>query len=255
MSDKGINDTGLARLVALIKANFARLSHTHAASDVTSGVFDSARIPVASSSGVGGIKVGTGLSIANDGTLSASGGGGSGGSASVMTGATDSSDGVEGLVPAPVTGEQDSVLFGDGDWSALTLDQTIVYGHRILSLKKGSTALSTETLGGSISLWTNDSPGSSFAAQTVTLRVAASGFDFLLFEYYYSNTGQQLQSQLVSANYTGTIGLRIVQAGSNRTGGRNCTVSGTTVTFEAASYNGGTNNNYCIPYRIIGIKL
>ena len=262
MSDKGINDTGLARLVALIKANFARLSHTHAASDVTSGVFDSARIPVASSSGVGGIKVGTGLSIANDGTLSASGGGGSGGSASVMTGATDSSDGVEGLVPAPVTGEQDSVLFGDGGWDNLTLYKEsgvpATTGRRTIHvyLKKGTTTISSfsHPLSYKTSLWTNPNPDANFAAQTITLSKSASQFDFLLFEYMYSATSGYVMSQLMSADTT-SIAMRVAQAGANRTGGRNCTVSGTSVVFEAASFNGSTNNAYCVPYRIIGIWL
>lgn len=45
MADKGINQRGLARILADLKASFARLSHTHAAGDVTSGTFDAARIP------------------------------------------------------------------------------------------------------------------------------------------------------------------------------------------------------------------
>ena len=104
-------------------------------------------------------------------------------------------------------------------------------------------------------LWENASPTSTFAAQTQTMSDSAANYDFLLFEFYYSTTGLNLQTQLVGADYTGTVALRIQQAGANRTGGRNCTVSGTSVEFEAASFNGSTSNTSCIPYRIIGIRL
>lgn len=121
---KWIDNTGLARLIANIKANFAlksqvptkvsdltndsgfissytetdptvpswakasskptytasevgaaASSHNHAASDINSGTLASARLPIATANALGGIKVGSGLSI-SDGVLSVSASGG-----------------------------------------------------------------------------------------------------------------------------------------------------------------------------------
>lgn len=43
-----------------------------------------------------------------------------------MTGATDSTDGISGLVPAPVAGQQNLFLKGDGTWGDPTLNLTSV---------------------------------------------------------------------------------------------------------------------------------
>ena len=51
-------------------AGKANTSHTHSASDITSGTLANARIPTATSSAIGGVKVGSNLSISN-GVLSA----------------------------------------------------------------------------------------------------------------------------------------------------------------------------------------
>ena len=59
-------------------STFTPASHNHAASDTTSGVFDPARIPLATASTFGAVKPGTGLSV-TDGVLNATGGGGGGG--------------------------------------------------------------------------------------------------------------------------------------------------------------------------------
>ena len=49
---------------------FAQKSHTHAASNISSGTLAAARLPKATTSALGAVKVGSGLAIANDGTLS-----------------------------------------------------------------------------------------------------------------------------------------------------------------------------------------
>ena len=59
---------------------------------------------------------------------------------SVMKGATETEDGVEGLVPAPKAGEQDYFLRGDGTWAPINgnenslgikvVDRKILYGRR-----------------------------------------------------------------------------------------------------------------------------
>ncbi len=80
------------------------------ASKITSGMLDTARIPVATDSAVGGIKVGAGLSI-TDGVLNADVQ-----SVPVMTGATANANGTAGLVPAPESGDRNCFLRGDGLW-------------------------------------------------------------------------------------------------------------------------------------------
>ena len=62
-------------------------------------------MPTASSGTLGGVKVGSNLSISS-GVLSAN----------AMTGATSGTDGASGYVPAPAAGDQDKVLKGDGTW-------------------------------------------------------------------------------------------------------------------------------------------
>lgn len=49
---------------------FAKISHTHAASNISSGTLAAARLPKATSSALGAVKVGSGLAISSDGTLS-----------------------------------------------------------------------------------------------------------------------------------------------------------------------------------------
>lgn len=105
-------------------------------------------------------------------------------------------------------------------------------------------------------IWTNSNPSANFSGQTVTLSQDIYSFDFILFELYYRKSSQYLQTLLVSADYTGDIALRVVTMGSV-SAGRNASMSGSTVTIGDGTYNGSTTsgNEYCIPYRIIGICL
>lgn len=70
-------------------------------------------LPTASASTLGGVKVGTNLSISN-GVLSAKDT-----TYGVMRGATASADGESGLVPAPPKGNEEKFLKGDGSWSSI----------------------------------------------------------------------------------------------------------------------------------------
>lgn len=81
-------------------------------------------LPTASASVLGGIKVGNGLSMANDGTLSATA------KANLMTGASSTSDGASGYVPAPTKAQKDYFLRGDGNWAVPT-DTTYTAGSGI----------------------------------------------------------------------------------------------------------------------------
>lgn len=75
-------------------------------------------LPTASASTLGGVKVGTNLSISN-GVLSAKDT-----TYGVMRGATASANGASGLVPTPTKGNEGKYLKGDGSWG--TLAKTIV---------------------------------------------------------------------------------------------------------------------------------
>ena len=208
-----------------------------------------------------------------------------------FSGATASTNGTHGLVPQPDAGEQDKMLFGDGDWGALALDQTDSTTGRTLSLKHGTAALASATIpvstvsnatglmtyddriklnsvqssathSLSILLWTNPDPSANFGAQTVTPDFGGfftSSFDYILFEFYYRKSGQYLQSMLVRADYDGDIALRVLTMGS-KSGGRNAhfvhnAETGDQIAFEAASFDGSANQEYCIPYKISGIIL
>ena len=70
-------------------------------------------LPTASSTVLGGVKVGTNLSISS-GVLSAKDT-----TYGVMKGATASADGASGLVPAPTKGNEEKYLKGDGTWSSI----------------------------------------------------------------------------------------------------------------------------------------
>ena len=63
-----LDTTGLDTLWAKIKTALsgkANSSHTHAASAITSGTLAAARLPVATTSALGAVKVGTGLSVSS----------------------------------------------------------------------------------------------------------------------------------------------------------------------------------------------
>lgn len=70
-------------------------------------------LPTASSTVLGGVKVGTNLSISN-GVLSAKDT-----TYGVMRGATASANGASGLVPAPTKGDSTRYLTSDGKWSSI----------------------------------------------------------------------------------------------------------------------------------------
>ena len=78
-------------------------------------------LPTASDEILGGVKVGDGLTIANDGTLSANVQ-----SVPGMIGATTSTDGTAGLVPAPLTTDLGKFLSANGNWKEVVTDLTDV---------------------------------------------------------------------------------------------------------------------------------
>lgn len=86
--------------VNLTAANIgaAAATHSHAASDISSGTLDAARIPSLAASKI------------TSGTFDAA-------RLPAMTGATASAAGTQGAVPAPAAGKQSQFLRGDGAWA------------------------------------------------------------------------------------------------------------------------------------------
>lgn len=98
-------------------------------------------LPVATTDTLGGVKNGNGVTIAEDGTISVA----------TMTGATSSTAGASGLVPAPASGKQTSYLRGDGTWSVPTNTDTkvnVTLGTTSKAYLLGTTTTPTATATG-----------------------------------------------------------------------------------------------------------
>ncbi len=104
-------------------------------------------------------------------------------------------------------------------------------------------------------LWINQNPTSTFAAQSVS--VDLTGFDYYEIQLRFSTTNNYATEIKRFPVDEQPNQLTIVTLGQNRTGGRHVTYDATNkrLTFDAASYNGATNNAYAIPLCIWGVKL
>ena len=103
-------------------------------------------------------------------------------------------------------------------------------------------------------LWSNASPGSSFAAQTVSdLNLAP--YDFIVFAYNRSTTNQRAASMCAPVS-SGQINLQYTQPASGDQGARPVTWTSTSISFGAchAGSNTAANGN-CIPTHVYGVSL
>ena len=84
-------------------------------------------LPIASANDLGGIKVGNNLTInSTTGVLDATDT-----TYTHFTGATASTDGVQGLVPGPLAGDEDKYLKADGTWATVQAGATYTAGSHI----------------------------------------------------------------------------------------------------------------------------
>ena len=246
---KFLDQTGLARVRDWIKANFAAKTPFTGASSSAAGAAGLVPAPAAGDEG----KV-----LGADGSWV------------TVSGGAQEFDGVgtTGLVPAPATGQSHAVLFGDGNWYQLRAtcytasDGTIQQSIAKIDASGSSTTVTVPYRVMRQTLWENASPTSNFGQQEITLSPKVTDFHFLMIEYKYSANTDHLFTAVYPSSYSMTLALRIVTSGQNRTGGRGLiiTTSGSwsstsLATFEAASFNGNTNNAYCIPKRILGFNL
>lgn len=99
-------------------------------------------------------------------------------------------------------------------------------------------------------LWTNPNPSSNFGAQTIS--IVLSNYSLVLIEQDpFNNDTLDIAIGLVGS---GMKLYCLANTNTNRNGARNLTVSSSGITFSACTYNGATNNGYCIPLRIFGIR-
>lgn len=104
-------------------------------------------------------------------------------------------------------------------------------------------------------LWTNPSPTTNFGAQSIS--VGLSDYSWFAVEIQFQTT--QTDNPALQEFRVDEVRklINLASNTSNRTGGRHVTwsASAKTLTFDGASYNGASNNSYCIPLRIYGIKF
>ena len=110
------------------------------------------------------------------------------------------------------------------------------------------------------SLWTNASPTSNFAAQTIPLIL--NGYEYVLVRYLYSTNYQNYnQIAIVKVGRDAYLTFTGVASTNIYLSQRTISVDNVSVTFGAPVYktyastsNPTANNEYCIPVEIIGIK-
>lgn len=93
------------------------------------------RVPIASASLLGGVKQGTGIAIGGDGTISAN--------IPAVVGATAVLAGTAGLVPAPLAGDENKVLYGDGTWHSPAPPAPVSRLHAVATAASASLANNT----------------------------------------------------------------------------------------------------------------
>lgn len=114
-------------------------------------------------------------------------------------------------------------------------------------------------------LWTNSSPTSSFASQNITVPRGTSTYKAFCIYWNYKHTNSTYKSSSKTYNLTsGAQASGCVNGGvSNAFTFRNCTISSISSSSTTLNFgNGfaiesgtlGSNNSFCIPTKITGIK-
>ena len=169
-----------------------------------------------------------------------------------FTGATASTDGVAGLVPAPVAGDEDKVLKGDGTWGTISsAANTIFY-------------MNASESGGTRHIYKNpDMTGAATSQEVfdandqgqVILRISTSATPDMYSDCYLQNaykatgdyqllfldekTYRSFDTTTLSAD-TFTYSARVLQ--DKLTAGTNITISGNTISASYSSFGGATSS-------------
>lgn len=104
-------------------------------------------------------------------------------------------------------------------------------------------------------LWSNPSPTSSFAAQTINVNLNAYSW-FAVRAKFSNSTPRDLPLFIFSVDETGKY-LFSVAGDTNRVGSRSITynLANMTLAISGGYYNGSANNNSVIPLEIYGVSL
>lgn len=228
-------------------------------------------LPVATPASKGVVKVGTGLSVDETGTISWNGGS----DTPQMSGATASTDGTGGTVPAPLAGNQGKFLRGDATWAAAPYPSeatTSAAGLMSASDKsKLDNVASQATKGGKTLLWSNYSPTSSAQGGGFTISGDIANYDLIVVEYKCRiGYTQYRQITFVPGNYgspssgmTTRLASCMQYAGfeSNKNGSRDLSAvytsssNQTGFSYGAGYFDGSRNGDVCLPVAVWGIKL
>ena len=100
-------------------------------------------------------------------------------------------------------------------------------------------------------LWTNASPTSNFAAQTVSLDL--SGYDLIMVSAMWSTGNQQIIQPVITTVPSGDCRIDTTDTTAKNLD-REFTVSTTGITFNSGNYGTSSAPSMCIPYKIWGIK-
>ena len=133
----------------------------------------------------------------------------------------------------------------------VVIDEGVAEGQRT------ATVATTKTL-----LWTNPSPNSNFASQTINLSSSLSSFTHMIIRYKVSTGSTQVYDNLFNVNplrtsdSTGRYGINIITSGSVTyvrpmySAGTNAIFSGNAVNLSSTQ-----GNNFLIPLEIYGISI
>lgn len=109
-------------------------------------------------------------------------------------------------------------------------------------------------------LWTNASPASDFAAQTVTLSRDTSNYDAFIVEAVFATTaGNKHSSIILNDGEKQSFTAPRFSSGGQTIAWRDVTISGNTAVFDTAGYvstsTSGTGVNFCVPLKIYGVNF
>lgn len=104
-------------------------------------------------------------------------------------------------------------------------------------------------------IWSNPSPTSSFAAQTISIDLSAYSW-FAVRAIFSISSPSNLPLAIFTVDEDGKR-IQSVAGDTSRVGARYFKYSTTnkTMTFNAGYYNGSTNNSSCVPLEIYGVNL
>lgn len=103
-------------------------------------------------------------------------------------------------------------------------------------------------------LWTNSSPSSPFASQTINIDLSSCNTLLIKFYRNYNAPSEQVINTLVNVGDISAVNYTDYSNGTRSWNREITSVSNTGITFGSATLNGNTNNSYLVPYKIIKIN-